>query len=105
VETKRRDIAGLGYGYLTSLPTEGNWRVRQIVQAGQALTPNDLQPDTLIRRGQTVSLRVKLGDIEISQRGEALSDAPLRGRLQVRNRESGRVVDGLVVSESLVDVR
>lgn len=101
----RQDIAALPFGYLTQLPTSGNWKVRQLLQAGQVLTPMDLVPDALIRRGQTVTLRIRVGAIEISQRGEALSDAPLDGRINVRNRESGRTVDGIVTADGVVDVR
>lgn len=105
LEPSRRDIGGLSYGYLTRFPGEGNWKARQLIQAGQPLSPGDLVADALIRRGQTVTLRVKVGSIEISQRGEALSDAPLNGRVNVKNRESGRVVDGMVIGDGVVDVR
>lgn len=105
VEPARRDIAALGYGYLDALPAAGNWRLRQAVTAGSALTPLDLEPDALVHRGQSVMLVNENGGIRISQRGEALADAALGARVAVRNRDSGRQLDGVVKSADVVEVR
>lgn len=105
VEPARRDIAALGYGYLDTLPAAGNWRLRQAVTAGNALTPLDLEPDALVRRGQSLMLVNENGGIRISQRGEALADAALGARVAVRNRDSGRQLDGVVKSADVVEVR
>lgn len=104
VTLARRDIGALGYGYLTELPREGRWKLRQGVTAGQPLTPQDLAPDALLKRGQTVTLRYRSEAIAILQRGEALTDAALGERVSVRNRESGRLVDGVVRGDATVDV-
>lgn len=104
VEIAQRDIAGLGYGYLEALPVAGNWRMRQMVAVGNVLTPLDIEPDALVHRGQSVTLLSENGSIRISQRGEVLADAALGARVAVRNRDSGRQLDGVVKSAELVEV-
>jgi flagella basal body P-ring formation protein FlgA len=60
--------------------------------------------DTVIHRGQEVTLVAGGPAIEIRASGRALSDAPAGARIQVQNLSSMTVVEGVVESADVVRV-
>ena len=60
--------------------------------------------DTVIHRGQEVTLVAGGAIIEIRASGRALRDAPAGARIQVQNLSSMTVVEGVVESADVVRV-
>ncbi|HTV80759.1 MAG TPA: flagellar basal body P-ring formation chaperone FlgA, partial [Steroidobacteraceae bacterium] len=71
---------------------------------GTALTVEMFDADTVIHRGQQVTLVASGGAIEIRAAGRALGDAPAGARIQVQNLSSMTVVEGVVESADVVRV-
>ena len=78
--------------------------LRRTVRAGDPLRPAMLKAPYAVRRGQQVTISAGGDTVAIKMTGEVLADARLGQRVRVRNRSSGRVVEGVVRSEDLVEV-
>lgn len=98
-----RDISGLPQGYLAPEAMIG-LQTRMTVAAGAILSSALVKPVPLVRKGQIVMLQAGLGSIAISMAGEALSDGGRGERVRVRNRQSGRVLEGDVTGDGQVRV-
>lgn len=99
-----RDVSRMTGGYLSDPSDLVGRRLRSSVLAGRVLTPNLLEANHIISRGQTVTLVVASGDLHIRMAGKALMDGALNERIRVENLNSGRVVEGVVRSGELVEV-
>jgi flagella basal body P-ring formation protein FlgA len=75
------------------------------VLAGTPITHNLVDAERIVRRGQKVTLVVDDGGMEIRMAGRALSDGALDQRIRVENVSSRRVVEGVVRSAEVVEIR
>ena len=104
VSLETRRIAGLGTAYLES-PAELNGRaVRRTLAAGTTLTVDMFAPDTVVHRGQEVTLVAATAAIEVRAAGRALEDGAAGARLKVENLSSTKVVEGVVEASGVVRV-
>ncbi len=99
-----REVSGMRHGYYTDPRALAGQRLTQPLLAGRVVTPNVLQADQVVKRGQTVTLVAAAGGVNISMAGKALMDGALNQRIRVENLNSGRVVEGLVRSPEHVEV-
>lgn len=99
-----RDVSRMTSGYPSDPAAVVGRRLRASVLAGRVLTPNLLEANHIISRGQTVTLIVASGDLQIRMAGKALMDGALNDRIRVENLNSGRVVEGVVRSVELVEI-
>jgi flagella basal body P-ring formation protein FlgA len=104
VTLEMRSGAGVGTAYLTSLADLNGRTVRRPLAIGTALSVEMFAADTVIRRGQQVTLLAGGPDIEIRAQGRALMDAPAGARIEVQNLSSMTVVEGVVESADVVRV-
>jgi len=81
----------------------GRVAIREIA-AGMNLTANFLKAPQTIRRGQAVTLSLANGPVAVRVAGTAMSDGTLGQRIQVRNLNSKRVVEGVVLDGGIVTV-
>lgn len=102
--TEERDVTRLASGYVSSKDELVGQRLKSQLLAGRILTPKLLQADKAIRRGQSVTLVIRSGDISIQMGGKALVDGAIGQRIRVENSNSGRVVEGVVRSQEHVEV-
>jgi flagella basal body P-ring formation protein FlgA len=102
VETRR--TAGMASAYLTAVTDLTGRTVRRSLAVGTALSVDMFVADTVIHRGQEVTLVAGGPSIEIRASGRALSDAPAGARIQVQNLSSMTVVEGVVESSDVVRV-
>lgn len=104
VAIKEHDIADLPAGYVTDpSAVVGRTLLRPLAQ-GEPVQGNQLLAQTLIERGQLVTLYWQASGLRVSARGEAKTAAAADGRVRVRNLSSGREVDGIVRGDGLVEV-
>lgn len=104
IKPEERDVARMNQGYITEINQLLGQRMKSSVLAGRAITDQLVEADDLVSRGQTVTLAVMSGNINIRMRGKALSDGGLNERIRVENLNSGRVVEGVVRSPEVVEV-
>ncbi len=100
-----RDVARMTTaGYISDPALLVGHKLKTSILAGRVLTRQLVEADTLVRRGQTVTLAIAAGGINIRMAGKALSDGARNQRIRVENLNSGRVVEGIVRSAELVEV-
>jgi len=97
-----RDIAALAQGYVDPARTDG-LRARMTIPAGAIISASWVEAMPVVRKGQQVSLQAHLGSITISMTGEAMADAAPGERVRVRNRQSGKVVEGVARPDGRVE--
>jgi flagella basal body P-ring formation protein FlgA len=101
---EERDIAALPGGYLTADTDLQASRLARSLRPGTVLTPSMLESLPVVKRGDTVTLLVKRGPLQIRASGKALSDAGDGARIRVRNLSSNKVVDGTVLGPRVVRI-
>ncbi|MDX1497232.1 MAG: flagellar basal body P-ring formation chaperone FlgA [Salinisphaeraceae bacterium] len=99
-----KDIGQLSYGYLQDSQAIIGNRLRRPLQAGWALSGNDIESPRIVRRGDTVTLVARTGSIEVRAQGQALADAGANEPVRVKNLSSRRIIDGRVSGDGTVAV-
>lgn len=98
------DIADLPAGYVTDPEAViGRALLRPLAQ-GEPVERGQLQAQSIIERGQLVTLYWQASGLKVSAQGEARTAAAADGRVRVRNLSSGREVEGIVRGAGLVEV-
>lgn len=104
VSVETRSTAGVGTAYLASVAELAGRTVRRPLAIGTALSVDMFVADTVIHRGQQVTLLAGGDEMEIRAVGRALMDAPAGARIEVQNLSSMTVVEGVVESADVVRV-
>jgi flagella basal body P-ring formation protein FlgA len=81
----------------------GRAAVRDIA-VGTLLSSNLIKSPQTIRRGQSVTLSLASGAVAVRVAGTALRDGALGERIPVRNLNSKRVVEGVILDAGVVEV-
>jgi flagellar basal body P-ring formation protein FlgA len=104
VETRLQKIPGLASHYVTDVATLENRSLRRSLGAGTVLTVEAFSEDSVIKRGQHVTLMTEIAGIQVRAAGKALSDARPQQRVKVQNLQSLSVVEGVAESDSVIRV-
>ena len=104
VEVQTRTLSGAGDAYLTDVAELDGRTVKLPLGAGAAVTADAMIADSLIRRGQQVTLLAAAGGMEVRARGVAMNDAPVAGRVKAQNLSSGRIVEGVVETADVIRI-
>lgn len=102
VHTEERDVSRLGYGYIESLDEITGHSLARPLMAGTVLTPGDLNGRQTVQAGEEVALIADLDGIEVRTSGMALDGGDTGAHLQVRNGNSGKIIDGIVIAAGQV---
>ncbi len=94
VELQQRRVPGVATSYLTDIGQLRGRHLKAPVSPGTALSTDMLVADTLIKRGQRVTLIATAGGIEVRAQGEAVADSTPGGRVRVLNLSSRKIVEG-----------
>jgi flagella basal body P-ring formation protein FlgA len=103
-ELTPRHLPGLTTDYVTRPAMIAGQRLRKAIASGEALSLEALTPSNAIHRGQQVTLIAGTGGFEVRMSAVALSDGRIADRIRVQNLSSQRVVEGIVRSDSVVEV-
>lgn len=104
VEVQVRKVPGTSVGYLADARELDGHTLRRSLGAGSVLTADAFVADSIVKRGQQVTLLASVGGIEVRATGRALSDAQAAGRVRVQNLASQMIVEGVVESGSVIRV-
>ena len=99
-----KDLAQLQASYYTDISQLAGKQVTRRVAMGKAVTSSMVKDRRQVERGQFVSLIAESGGLQVRMKGEALEDGTAGQRIQVRNVSTRRVLDGVVLSASTVQV-
>jgi flagella basal body P-ring formation protein FlgA len=83
----------------------GPWQATRSLAPGQPILATDLEPQSAIRRGDTVTLIFAKGNVRLSAQGEALSDGSLGETITVRNLQSRKQVFGVIRDSATIVVK
>ena len=101
---QKQSIARLKNGYYSKHSDFGELEARRNLVRGTVLSPSNLSPRLLVRSGQRVTLVLTYNGLQIKSSGMALQSASLGQVVKVRNRQSKKIVEGVVSGEALVRV-
>jgi flagella basal body P-ring formation protein FlgA len=104
VEVQTRMVSGPGDDYLTDVAELSGRTLKRPLGAGAALTADAMAADSLVKRGQQVTLLAAAGGMEVRARGVAMGDAPVSGRVKAQNLSSGRIVEGVVETADVIRI-
>lgn len=104
VSLQERDITTLPFGYLATVADVVGKTIKRPLTAGSVVTPDALELQRIVKRGQNVTLISKIGSAEVRAQGKALNDAGQGERVKVENTSSHRVIEGVVRSADAVEV-
>lgn len=104
VEIRSERVPGTGTVYLSDVTEVQDKRAKRDLAAGTILTPGMLQARLLIQRGQQVTILATVSGIEVRNQGVALTDGSANTRIQIRNLNSAKVIEGVVDQNGVVRV-
>lgn len=99
-----RDVGLLGNGYLSNPQQVAGMRLRRQVNADTVLSPNLLEQDEVVKRGDKVVISAANTQVSVRMSGEALESGNTGSQISVRNVRSGRVVKARVMGPGQVEV-
>lgn len=102
---REQDVGSLNGGYFFDAQDIVGKLAKRSLSAGMALSPRELTAPRWVARGQTVTLYVDSGGLQVRAQGEALIDGAENDLVKVRNILSGKVVDGFVTAPGTVRVK
>jgi len=80
-----------------------NQELMRDLRPGMPVRPYDVRPVLMVKRGETVTLSISQGPgVVISAQVEAMQDGKLGEQIRLKNRDSGRIVSGVVKGANLV---
>ncbi len=106
VITQERDLGSLRGGYIRAGEIITGMVLKRRLPEGEPVRNELLTAPNIVRRGQSLTIRSGLSNssIRIRMAGTALSDGRLGQRIRVKNRSSGRTIEGIVRSSELIDI-
>lgn len=73
--------------------------------AGTKLNENSLTSNTLIKKGDKIRIEIYYGQMQISDKGEALERGDVGQEISVKNLRTGKTVKGVVTSNTSVELK
>lgn len=98
------NTATLGYGHIEDMKRAIGNEVKRQVKAGQALKLSYMRKAKVIRKGDKVTLEAKTQGLTVIAPGRALANGQVGEQIQVKNTQSDRTVDALVIAPGRVRV-
>lgn len=101
---RERNIGQLSGGYLTEPRQAVGMRVRRPIPADSVISPNQLEQDETVRRGDRVVISAANSRVAVRMPGEALEGGSTGSQIRVRNTRSDRVVRARITGPGQVEV-
>jgi flagella basal body P-ring formation protein FlgA len=101
---ERRRLAGPPGDRIGSLAQLHGLRLRRSIAAGTVLTSDALEPQPVVRRGETVTLVAESAGFEVRESGRALSDAAPGDVVRIQNVNSLKIVEGRADEAGIVRI-
>lgn len=101
---RKMNINRLSSGYFDNIAQLKGKILTQNLAKGAVLTKNHTKAPTAIKRGQSVTLIAKNSVIEVRMRGTAMSRGAIGERIKVKNLNSKRIIEGVIIDKDLINV-
>jgi flagellar basal body P-ring formation protein FlgA len=100
----RQDVGELNQGFFTSADELQGQTVKRTLKAGTILNPDQVQPALLVRRGDTLRIKLRRGNIQLQTDGTAQEDGRQGERIRIRNNQSGKNLTAIVIAAGEVEI-
>jgi flagella basal body P-ring formation protein FlgA len=104
IALREYDISAHPNGFYTRESSVVGKIAKRSLVTGTVLSPAHLKASRWVTRGETVTLLVNAGGLQVRAQGEALADGAENDRVRARNTLTGKVVDGRVVGPGVLRV-
>ena len=101
---KRADVSRVRGGYFTEISQLSNMVLRRSIKKGKILSSSALKPRQLVSRGDEILILAQTSNLTIKVKGKALMNGTLGQRIKVKNLNSKRIFQAIVISNGLVKV-
>ena len=98
------DISVLNQGYYENIDQLSGMVLSRSILRGQYLHPGMLSKPRWVRRGQTITILAKTGQVAIRVKGKALMDGRQGELVRIKNTSTNKELRGIVVAEGVVKV-
>lgn len=100
----KHDVGELNHGYFVNKHDLIGMVARRQFSTGSQIYPSMLDPKIVIKRGQTVTIRLQQASIKIEVQGKALSDGHLNQKIRVKNNRSKKIIWARVIGSGIVQI-
>ncbi len=101
---ERRDVSNLRDDFITQIEHAENKQVSHQFNFGDVLSPKKLVEPKLIKRKDAVVISTTSAGVSIKMKGIAMMDGTKGQRINVKNQNSGRIINATVIEPGLVSV-
>ena len=101
---EKRNINRLTSGYFDNPEQLLGKIFSQNLSSGAVLTQHHVKAATAINRGQSVTLIARNSAIEVRMKGVAMSKGAIGERIKVKNTNSQRIIEGVIIDKDLISV-
>ena len=102
LKLERLDAGRLPAGYLTELNKAVGLQIRYAVPPGSILYDKALSRPIVIRQGEIVHMKARIGELEVTASGVALSQGAAGDMVKVQNSSTKRIMTGRVQDDKSV---
>lgn len=104
IALRERNVGQLSGGYLLQPEQALGLRVRRPVPADSVLSPNQLEQDETVKRGDRVVISAANSRVAVRMPGEAMESGSTGSQIRVRNTRSDRIVRARITGPGQVEV-
>jgi flagella basal body P-ring formation protein FlgA len=104
ISIEKREISTLRTGYLTDLKQAIGKKLKRSLQKGSAIRHQFLKAALMVKKGSAVTIIAKNSRLTIRMKGKALSNGSKGELISVKNSQSGRIVQGKIIADNLVQI-
>ena len=97
--------ANPGVGYFSDVDDVVGRKAKKAVTVNKIIRTRHLELDYAIQKDQSVIIESQIGPVTVFGAGIAVNNAQLGDRVRVKNKSSGMVVEGVVISEKKIRIR
>lgn len=104
IALRERNLGQISGGYLLQPEQAIGLRVRRPIAADAVLSPNQLEQDEAVKRGDRVVITAANSRVAVRMPGEALESGSIGNQIRVRNTRSDRIIRARVIGPGQVEV-
>lgn len=98
------DVFSNASGYFTDFSEIKGHQAKRTIRIGQVIKPRSVEGQTLVQKGQTVRITASSNALKIQTKGIALSKGTKGQRIRVKNPNTSRIIEAVVIGKDEVRV-
>ena len=90
--------------YFSNLDQLNHKLAKRSLSTGDIIAPRTLKTQYLIKKGDSVTIVAETDSISVRMQGTAQTSGNLGDNIRLKNKKSGRLVEGIIISEKVVRI-